>query len=57
MDQSEKWTTYWNSARRAVQQEKLEHAEPLLYAALDIAEDFDISDPEKDLSKNITVTK
>jgi tetratricopeptide (TPR) repeat protein len=45
MDQSEKWTTYWNSARRAVQQEKLEHAEPLLYAALDIAEDFDISDP------------
>lgn len=44
MDQSEKWNTYWNSARRAVQQDKLEHAEPLLYAALDIAEDFDISD-------------
>ena len=45
MDHNEKWTTYWNSARRAVQQEKLEHAEPLLYAALDLAEDFDLGDP------------
>jgi tetratricopeptide (TPR) repeat protein len=45
MEGNDKWTSYWESARRALKANKLEHAEPLLYSALDIAEDFDIDDP------------
>lgn len=40
MNQDEKWSSYWESAGKAVQLGKLEHAEPLLSAAVDIAEDF-----------------
>lgn len=40
MNQDEKWSSYWESAGKAVQLGKLEHAEPLLSAAVDIAEGF-----------------
>lgn len=45
MHSNERWNTYWESATRAIAQGKLEHAEPLLYATLDVAEDFDANDP------------
>jgi hypothetical protein len=44
MNQDEKWTSYWESAGKAIQLGKFDHAEPLLYAALDIAEDFPSDD-------------
>lgn len=44
MNQEEKWTSYWESAGKAIALEKFIHAEPLLYAALDIAEDFPADD-------------
>jgi len=40
MNQDEKWSSYWESAGKAVQLGKLEHAEPLLSAAVDVAEGF-----------------
>lgn len=45
MNSNDKWNSYWESVRRAVQLGKLDHAEPLVYAALDIAEDFELEDP------------
>ncbi|MFA7336378.1 MAG: tetratricopeptide repeat protein [Candidatus Obscuribacterales bacterium] len=44
MNQDEKWTSYWESAGKAIHLGKFDHAEPLLYAALDIAEDFHSDD-------------
>lgn len=44
MNQDEKWTSYWESAGKAIHLGKFDHAEPLLYAALDIAEDFPSDD-------------
>ena len=45
MNIDEKWNSYLESVRRAIQLGKLDHAEPLVYAALDIAEDFEVDDP------------
>ncbi|CAN5345179.1 hypothetical protein BH11CYA1_BH11CYA1_21690 [soil metagenome] len=44
MNQDEKWSSYWESAGKAIQLGKFDHAEPLLSAALDIAEDFGSED-------------
>jgi tetratricopeptide (TPR) repeat protein len=44
MNQNEKWSSYWESAGKAIQLGKFDHAEPLLCAALDIAEDFTSDD-------------
>ncbi|MBP9093904.1 tetratricopeptide repeat protein [bacterium] len=44
MNQDEKWASYWESVGKAIQLGKFDHAEPLLYAALDIAEDFPSDD-------------
>ncbi len=40
MNLDDRWASYWESVRKAMQLGKYDHAEPLLYAALDIAEDF-----------------
>ncbi len=40
MNLDDRWSSYWESVRKAMQLDNYDHAEPLLYAALDIAEDF-----------------
>ena len=40
-----RWLSYKEQAERAIQQNKLEHAESLWYAALQDAEGFPVNDP------------